>query len=74
MDCKYKVRSGICKRPLEAIDLVKGTPEVNWDYCYAERKLDRLLDKQMCGPTGRFFQQNTSVWYRIKKWVSSFKH
>ena len=66
--------SDMCNRTTDKLDLTTGRPEVLYKLCRIERTEPYLLvPSTTCDTEGKFFEQNTSVWYRIKKWVGSFK-
>ena len=76
VDCTHRSRllgSDMCNRPSGGLDLTTGKPGALYKLCTLERMWDSDLSGLQCSPIGRFFQQNTSIWYRIKKWLSSFK-
>ena len=76
VDCVHRSKllgSDMCNRTTDKLDIITGRHEVLFMLCNRQREEPHwLLQKETCGEDGRFFQQNTSVWYRIKKWVSSF--
>lgn len=57
----------MCNRPSGVISHVSGKEDVEYVSCSVERLFEAYLDKPRCGPSGKFFVQNTSVWFKLKQ-------
>jgi len=77
VDCKHRSKlmgTQMCNRTTDLLDITTGKFEVLFVPCYRQREdMHRLFKTVTCGTEGRFFQQNNTVWYNIKKWFSKFK-
>lgn len=75
VDCIHRSKllgSDMCNRPRGGLDLTTGKPGALYKLCTIERMEPyKIFPHITCDKEGKFFHQNTSVWYRIKKWVSS---
>ena len=78
VDCTHRSKllgSAMCNRPTGYVDLTTGSPEFMYKLCSIERmqpyRIQNVVCVETCDLDGKFFQQNNSVWYRIKKWISS---
>lgn len=75
VDCTHRSKllgSDMCNRITDEFDLTTGNSKVLYRLCSIERMEPRLIIHGVtCGTDGKFFQQNISMWYRIKKWVSN---
>ena len=75
VDCTHRSKllgSDMCSRPDGRIDLTTGKPYKLYKLCSIERTEPfTLVPHSTCDVEGKFFEQNTSVWYRIKKWVGN---
>ena len=73
VDCTHRSKllgSDMCNRPDGTLDLITGKPRVLYRLCTIERAQPfTLIPHITCAVEGKFFEQNTSVWCRIKKWA-----